>query len=220
MRLPIQFATGRRPDGFHRPPQNRQRLAWLVLPLLLAGAPLPALDFSREFSSQNAEFTIYAPGTFREIAVCRTEKIFTDHRKLGFFRVKLLPLLVAQGVRLEFAGEKPDGHWTESFQAGWLPDIKHSAVEWRDVEVSLQRENAPHLRAVRARPAAGGTPVVCTLEKVTLEAGGTKWQTPQAELRNEDGRPRVVWADGAVVRHWDLFSGETVVTPKPNGEKK
>lgn len=196
----------------------RKRLTPLFL-LLLAATSLPALDFSREFSSRNAEFTIYAPGTFREIAFCRTEKIFTDHRKFGFFRVKLLPILVVQGARLEFAGDKPDGHWPESFQAGWLPDIKHSAVEWRDVDVTLQRENAPRLRAGRARPAADGTSLVCVLEDVTLEAGGAKWRTPQAELRNEDGRPCVAWTDRDGMRHWDLFSGEMTITPKTSDKK-
>ena len=182
----------------------------LAILLLLAGLPLPASELTGSFSSENSEFTIYAPGSVQEIAVCRTERIFTDHRKLGFFHVQLLPVLVVQGARLELAGDNPDGNWVESFQTDWLPEIPHSAVEWRDVRITSQKENAPRLHAARAQPAGRGSALICRLQNVTLEAGTAKWQTPQAEFRNEVGRPRAVWTDATGVHHWDLFSGKMV----------
>jgi len=219
MGKPFSFAVGARQEvspGRFQP----LVLAGLVFGFLLAAARAPALEFPREFILENAEFAIYAPGTLKEIAVCRTEKIFTDHRKFLFFRVKLLPLLVVQGVRLEFAGENPDHNWTESFLGGWLPDIKRSAVEWRDVDITSQRKTAPRLHADQVWPATGGAAPVCTLENVTLEAGGAKWRMAKAELREEGGRPRVVWTDGGTVRHEDLFSGEMVETQKSKGPIK
>ena len=184
---------------------------FLALALLSVG---PQRSFGqaigRDFTSENAEFRIYVPGSFQEIAVCKVEKIFMDHRKLGFFHVQLLPQLVVQGVRLGLADVKPDGGWAEGFRPGWLPATKHDAVEWRDMSVTIQKENAPRLHADRAHPATGGSTTICTFENITLEAGGVTWRAARAELCNEAGRPRVVWhADGGE-RHWDLFSGEMI----------
>jgi hypothetical protein len=199
-------------------------LAWfvLILPFVLA-TEAPAGNLPLDMGWQNMEFRTYAPDSIREIADCKIEKIFLDHRKLGFFRVKLLPVLVVQGVRLELAGSNPTNDWPRGFQSDWMPDVKRSAVEWRDVDITVQKENAataPSLHADRAQPEAAGNPAICSFKGVTLEAGGAKWLTPQAELRNENGRPFVVWQDGGGTRRMDLFSGEIFDNSQFNGEKQ
>jgi hypothetical protein len=40
-------------------------------------------------------------GEPQAVAVLRVEKVFTDYQRKGFFRIGLLPLCVAEGVRLE-----------------------------------------------------------------------------------------------------------------------
>jgi hypothetical protein len=193
----------------------------LVLAVLLAGANwVPGGDFPVGFGWQNLEFRTYAPNSIREIADCKVEKIFLDHRKLGFFRVKLLPVLVVQGVRLEFADANPTNEWAESFQSDWLPKVKRSAVEWRNVTIGSQKEDAPRVRAGWAQVGADRAPTICEFKDVTLEANGATWRMPQAELRDEGGRARVVWhTDGGGTRHMDLFSGEIFNNSKFNGEK-
>lgn len=187
--------------------------------LLVGGSRAPGEDFPIGFGWQNLEFTTYAPNSIRKIADYKVETIFLDHRKLGFFRVKLLPVLVVQGVRLEFADPNPTNEWVESFQPGWLPKAKRSAVEWRDVNIGSQKAGAPRLRAEAAQVAADGAPAVCTFKSVILEANGATWRMPQAELRNEGGRPRVAWKTGDGERRLDLFSGEIFNDSKFNGEK-
>jgi len=201
--------------------------AWLirVLPLVLAAAAA-AEDLPLDFGWQNLEFRTYAPNSIREIADCKIEKIFLDHRKMGFFRVKLLPVLVVQGVQLELAGAGTTNEWAEGFKSDWLPDVKRDAVEWRDVSLAFkkEKEDASRLHASRAQPAASGGPAICSFNDVTLEAGGMKWRMAQAELRNENGRPFLVWQDGGS-RRLDLFSGEisnndNFNNSKFNGEKQ
>ena len=195
--------------------------AGLVLAVLLAGAGrAPGGDAPIGVGWQNLEFRTYAPRSVREIADCKVETIFLDHRKLGFFRVKLLPVLVVQGVRLEFADANPTNEWAESFQSDWLPKVKRSAVEWRDVSIGSQKEGAPRLHADQAQVGADGAPIICEFKDVTLEANGATWRTPQAELRNEGGRPRVVWKAGDGERHMDLFSGNIFNNSNFNGEKQ
>jgi hypothetical protein len=192
----------------------------LALTVLLVGeSRAPGEDFPIGFGWQKLEFATYAPNSVREIADYKVETIFLDHRKLGFFRVKLLPVLVVQGVRLEFADASPTNEWVQSFQTDWLPKVKRSAVEWRDVSIGSKKEGAPRLHADRAQVAAVGAPAVCTFKDVMLEANGVTWRISQAELRNEGGRPRVVWTTGDGERHLDLFSGEIFNDSKSNGEK-
>ena len=142
-------------------------MRWLIPTLVftLAGR-VSGEDLSLGFGWRNLEFRTYTSDSMQEIADCKVEKIFLDHRKLGFFRVKLLPVLVVQGVRLEFAGVNPTNEWMETFQSDWLPKVKRSAVEWRDVNISSQKAGAPQLHAGGAQPAVG-TPTVCMFKDVT-----------------------------------------------------
>ena len=189
--------------------------AGLFLAVLLALASrAPGGDFPPGFNPENFEIRTYAPNSTREIADCKVEKIFLDHRKLGFFKVKLLPVLVVQGVRVEFGEANPTNEWVKTFQSDWLPKVNRRGVEWRDVGVSSQKAGAPSLRAASAEPSEAGKPIVCVFKDVTLEGNGSKWRLPQAELRNEDGHPRVVWKDGGGERRMDLFSGEIYGTSK------
>jgi hypothetical protein len=193
----------------------------LVLAVLLMGAGwVRGGDFPLGFAWQDFEFTTYAPNSIRQIASFKVGKVFLDHRKVGFFRVKLLPVLVVQSVRLEYADASPTNEWAESFHPDWLPDEKRSAVEWRDVVIGFHKPGAPRLHAGEAQLAAAGSPVICTFREVTLDANGTTWQLPRAELRDENGRARVVWKSDGGEQRLDLFSGEMINNPESIGVKE
>lgn len=169
---------------------------------------------------QNLEVTTYAPNSNRKVADCKVERIFLDHRKIGFFRVRLLPVLVAQGVRVEFGDPHPTNEWRQSFQSDWLPKAEHGAVEWRDLSIGSPAQGSPRLHAGVAHLTAAGSPTICKFQDVTLEANGATQHMAQAELRNDAGRPWVVWQDGGNTRRCDLFSGETPDNPKSNKAEK
>jgi len=222
----LEAAPAGEPKLVKNPGSNRHlscegtRWLWLVPTIVLALAGrVSGEDLSLGFGWQNLEFRTYASNSIQEVVRCKVEKIFLDHRELGFFRVKLLPVLVVRGVRLEFTDVNSTNEWTETFQSNWLPRVKRSAVEWRDVDIGSQKAGAPRLHADRAQPAAG-TPTVCVFKDVTVKANGVEWRMPRAELRNEDGRPRVVWKAGGAERRLDLFSGEMTDNSKPNGVEK
>src|SRR5580658_1408726 len=77
-----------------------------------------------DYSLTGGEFAIYAHDSIQQIADCKVDRVFTDHRRFGFFHVQLLPLLVVQGVRLELADQTADGGWADSFKSDWLPNVK------------------------------------------------------------------------------------------------
>lgn len=216
-----KFACARKPcplRGKMCAPRFRSLFALFACLLLacfwLLASTARAEDFPGLLNWRNVEFTSYARGTAREIFTCKIQKVFADHRRLGFFRVRLLPVLVIQGVQLELAAGKADGEWAQAFRSTWLPDLKGGSTEWRDVSLTLKKADPPRLQAARAFPSSGGGTVVCEFKDVTLQAGGQKWRTPQARLLDENGRPCVVWKTNGGEHHLDLFSEEISITRK------
>ena len=62
-----------------------------------------AAGLAGSLQASNVENVIYGDDFFKPVAAVKIERIFTDHRRLGFFHIQLLPVLVAEGVHLEFA---------------------------------------------------------------------------------------------------------------------
>jgi hypothetical protein len=182
----------------------------LQLSLLLASgwwawaAPLPS-----DFKVVNAETVFYPEGSVRAIARCKVAAVFVDHRKLGFFQVRLLPILVMQGVSIELGEAYADDAWMQELGANFLPELKTQAVEWREVDLISSRTNSPHLHAQLARLADGKDPVICRLENCSIEWRGQRWHTARATWQTAAARPQLVWrTDAGIFMHWDLSTGE------------
>jgi hypothetical protein len=201
------------PERYFSSPTSYLALLALTLSFFMS-KPVLGGDLQIGVNWQNVEFTTYVRGSDREIAACKVQKIFVDHRKLGFFRVRLLPVLVVQGVELEFADGASDNRWTRGFQPDWLPDVKHGDVEWRDVSVTFKKKNGSRLHAGEAFPQTGGGGTICRFKDVTLEAGGRTWRLLRVELRNESGRPLAVWQTDHGEQRLDLISGKIAETKK------
>jgi hypothetical protein len=154
------------------------------------------------------ESVIYGDDFFKPVAALKIGRIFTDHRRLGFFHIKLLPMLVAEGVHLEFAQATPQTNWLEGFRFDPAPSVSRSAVEWRDFSVSIAREKLPRLQADRVHPTVTASSIVCQLEGVTVQAGLERLKVPKAELRAEGQSGQVVWTRSNRVIQWDLFTGQ------------
>jgi hypothetical protein len=178
-------------------------LAVSFLPLCV-----PAAGLSGSLQASNVESVIYGVDFFKPVAVLKVGKIFTDHRRLGFFHIKLLPVLVAEGVHLEFPQASPQTNWLEGFRFDPALSVRRSAVEWRDFSVSIAREKLPRLQADRVHPTVNASSIVCQLEGVTVQAGLERLKVPKAELRAEGQSGQVVWTRSNRVIQWDLFTGQ------------
>jgi len=185
-------------------------LAGVLCALVVGVLPLcvPAAGLSGSLQASNVENVIYGNDFFKPVAILTVGKIFTDHRRLGFFRIKLLPVLVAEGVHLEFARANPQTNWLEGFRFDPAPAVSRSAVEWRDFSVSIAQEKSPRLQADRVHPTVNASSIVCRLEGVTVQAGLERLKVPKAELRAEGQSGQVVWTRADQVIHWDLFTGQ------------
>jgi len=181
-------------------------LSALVIGCLPVCAPAAGLPASLQAS--NVESVIYGDDFFKPVAALKIDSVFTDHRRLGFFHIKLLPVLVAQGVRLEFAQTGPPTNWLAGLQFDPAPGVRRGAVEWRDFTVFFPQEKLPRLRANQVYPPISAAATVYRLEGVTIRSGGEQFAVPRAELRAEGQSGLVVWTRPNEVIQWDLFTGQ------------
>ncbi len=173
------------------------------LPLCVPAAGLPG-----SLQASNVENVIYGDDFFKPVATVNIGRIFTDHRRLGFFHITLLPVLVAEGVHLEFARANPQTNWLDGFRFDPAPAVGRSAVEWRDFSVSIAPEKMPRLQADRVHPTVTASSIVCQLEGVTVQTGLERLKVPKAELRAEGQSGQVVWTRSHQTIQWDLFTGQ------------
>lgn len=173
------------------------------------------------FHARNVEIRVFPDDSIQQIAVCRIDSVFTEYRKIGFFRVRLLPRLVAEGVQLEF--DRPDGgtNWLDGLQFDPAPGVGRSAVEWRGFSVRCAPETLPRLRAKRVTPLANAGATVYRLEGVTLRTEGGELAVPKAELRTDGESGQVSWTHSGQVIRWNLFTGQCRTNSvKPNANEK
>ena len=187
-----------------------KRLAGVLCTLAVSFLPLcvPAAGLFGSPQVGSVESVIYGDDFFTPVAALKIERIFTDHRRLGFFHIKLLPVLVAEGVHLEFTQATPQTNWLEGFRFDPAPSVSRSAVEWRDFSVSIAQEKLPRLQADRVHPTVNADSIVCQLEGVTVQAGLERLKVPKAELRAEGQSGQVIWMRSHQVVQWDLFTGQ------------
>lgn len=167
-----------------------------------------AADFSGSFATSNMEISVYSPNSLRPDAIWKINRISPEHRRMGFFSVKLLPVEVVEGIQLEFTRTNPQTNWLEGFHCEWSPAANRGLVEWRNFSIIFPPEPVPRLQAKRAHPTANAGSLICQLEGVTLQTGSRPIHLARAEVRAEGQAGLIVWRDNVATIRWDLFSGQ------------
>jgi hypothetical protein len=187
-----------------------RRLVGMVGVVLIAFAPTagPAAGLSGSFKARNVEIPVFSGNASEPTAMWRIENVFTEHRRIGFFQVKLMPVLVAERVRLALIQTNAPINWLEVFSSRLMSAANKNALEWRDFSLVFPAEDVPRLRADRAHPSANAGTATCRLEGVTLQVGSRQLNVPHAELRAAAGSGQVVWRAAAMSIQWDLFTGQ------------
>jgi hypothetical protein len=172
----------------------------------LSAAHGMASGLSGSITTSNLEIRIYPKNSLEPDAIWRIDRIVTEHKRIGFFSVQLMPMLVVQGIQLEFTQTNPPADWPEGFRCDWMPTHNRSVLEWRDFNISFPNEIIPRLHADRAHPVANAGSLVCRLDGVTLQASSGLIHLPHAAVRMEGQAGKIVWQDSGATIQWDLFS--------------
>lgn len=196
---------------------RQMRLCLTVVFCLLFLDVLPcrsrAADWLHGFAASDLEVTIYPDDSLVPSAVWKIKSISPEYRKMGFFSVRLLPVLVAEGIQLDFPQASPQTNWLEGFHCSWRRAADPKVVEWRDFSVFFPQEKSPRLRAKRVYPVLQGGVLLSRLEGVTLQAGSRTLSLPRAEVRAEGRAGEIVWHEAGETRRWDLFSNQFAYDP-------
>ena len=187
-----------------------QRLGGALCALTVAFLPVRATSagFASSFKARNIEIPVFLGNSVEPVAVWKIDNVFTDHRRIGFFRVKLLPILVAEKIRLEFTSAKPQTNWLEEFRFKLAPTASRNAIEWRDFSISFPEERMPRLKANRGHLAVNAGEAVCRLDGVTVQVGSEQMKVAHAELRTRAQSAEVAWQALGKTIQWDLFTGQ------------
>lgn len=165
----------------------------------------------RDVEARNVTVGIYSDDSSVMVAVLKVGRVFNGNRSLGFFGVKLLPVLVAQGVRLEFTESTPNTNWLAGFRANpALFARPGTSLEWRDVSVRFPQDAQPRLHARRLHPPTRTDAESCLLENVTLQTDGGALNVARARLLLKGLAGRVVWDSQGATQQWDLFTRSLV----------
>ena len=166
----------------------------------------------------------YAQDGISPMATLKVGRVFTEYyRRLGFFRVRQLPLVVVQNLQLELSPAAAGGNWPASLQMDSKPLFgrlnRGSRIEWRDLTVRLSGDSAPRLQVRRVCPPTSAEAESLMLEDVTLQTTQGPVKRPWARLDLKQVPGQVVWeAEGATFQ-WQLFTGQLISEPTTTKQK-
>ena len=124
----------------------------LILALFQAEASERVFRYAESVRGVTVPF--YQAGEPRPYAALRVQRISKDYERRGFFRIGLLPVLVAEDVTLRFLDAERSA---DTFaRVGRLTEGAADTVEWRKVELTFEKDTLPRLQAARMRPARDG----------------------------------------------------------------
>ncbi len=200
------------------PPTRLLRRA-SALPLCLALLTLasPVYAAVRLSEARNVEVPIFGNELTSPVAVVHADRVFSEDKKMGFFRVRLWPMLVADGIRVDFTSQIPNTNWPATFRVNLAPLIREGKMEWRNVSVWVTNETSPRVQAKVLTPPANAGGEFCALEDVTLRSGSKLLSVAHARLLLDGPPGRIIWETPRSTVQCDIFSGKTFSVPhKPN----
>jgi len=184
-------------------------LSFSVLLALAFSHGVVAGNLPADFRLTQTEMVFYPKGSIQPMATCKVDGVFLDHRRLGFFHVRLLPILVVQGVHIELGDAGADDDWMSELGENLAVGMKLSAVEWRELDLTTSRTNSPHLYARTVRLMDGKGSVRCHLENCVIETCGQQWHCASADWQTINNHQQLAWrAEDGAPMHWDFSTGE------------
>lgn len=104
-----------------------------------------------EGPAEGVEITEYGLTDLSPVAKVHAGRIFTDYEAHGFFRIGLLPMPVAENVKIQISSVERLTNALCALQEWHKASAGLRRLELRNVEISIFGETALRLRAARAR---------------------------------------------------------------------
>lgn len=190
---------------------------WFSAGISLVSAPHTFSGFGK---ASNLVMPIYSTTNSELQALLRVREVYSGQKKVGFFRVKLLPLIVGEGVRLEFAQSRPDGNAVPQMHKAFRVLTRAQEFELKDFAFCLAGEAVPRLEARRVLPSSNGHSL--QLEGVRFPGRDHEIVWSRASLQvQSDGEIHVVSGTRSSTVTFKFFEGSfTTNQVQSSGESK
>lgn len=175
-------------------------LAAFILPSLIS-AIHAAPRRMPEVKARGVTMPFYATGVPSAVAVLRVKQLSKDHRRVGFFKVRLLPILACEEVHLEVLRPESAAGLLEELESSLGRFSGGQPVEFRQLRITFPGESQPRLQARRARLSEQGDALI--LEGVALSDS----TLPRATLQLRANAGQVRARTGGQVLDFNLFAG-------------
>jgi hypothetical protein len=152
-------------------------LAVLCLGLWLPGRTAQA---QMEFAPSLDDATLEKYQGLQLVSRVHVTRAFVDHEKWGFFKIRLAPIGVADGVNVQIFSAKCLTNALDTINPGSISSVDLRHVEFRNLQISLLGEKEPRLRADSARMIRAD---VMQLSHVSVSNGGAAISISKATLQ-------------------------------------
>jgi hypothetical protein len=167
----------------------------------LAGSAATEVTVS-EYSSKNLSL----------IAQVHAACVFVDYEHWGFFRIGLLPMLVAENVQVKIQSAECLTNALADLRSWHQPASGYRQLELRNLEITMNGENQPRLRAAVARVGPDGTVKLSTVAVRT--AAGQEVSLLKATLQIfGPSAGRLCWNSGGHQEERFILHATTDKTP-------
>jgi hypothetical protein len=165
----------------------------------------------RLVEGRNVKLAVYPNGSMTPAITIQADRVFIDHHRMGFFKVRVMPMVVAEGLRVGIAPWATNLDWPASIRSRLL-HFKGPAgpLDGHNLKVCLLPETAPRLEALRFVVPPSGKGAFCALEDVTLRSGADLIRLPRARLPLEGHTGRIAWEEHGAVVQWDLVTTNVI----------
>jgi hypothetical protein len=147
---------------------------------------------------------VYLDFGSKPAALLRAKAIYPDHQRRAFFRIGVLPMLVAEDVTVEVCDPERAAAALAGLRDGLKPHAHGAAIELRRVAFQFPAEPAPRLKAATLRLQDNGQ---WQLLDFTLQSPTNAPRIPRGRLQiTGDHAGRVTWETAGGPAAFNLFT--------------
>ena len=107
-------------------------------------------------SAKSLTFSVYNPKDLSPEMVIHADGIFTDYERRGFFRIGLMPVLVADNVRIEVQSVEGLTNILSALHSWIRPGAGAQRLNLKHLEIAVRGETQPCLRAAAGQIGSEG----------------------------------------------------------------
>ena len=109
------------------------------------------LPLSAQITARGMVIPVFVGSESKPTAIVRVKELFNDYRRVGFFKIGAMPLVVLDGLTLELRHTRNLSNSLKEVHKGVLVNKHPNLLEARDVRIIITAESAPRLQAKTMR---------------------------------------------------------------------